>query len=98
MTKILFKPNLNQKVLQIVAQKINAVFIIVWLQEWRENVLGAIETDTMRALNYFERLSIGKDNKTKWGNLDPVVVALALNSTIFEDIKYSENSIILCGK
>ncbi|XP_060810311.1 uncharacterized protein LOC106141360 [Amyelois transitella] len=64
-------------------------------KEWRASILGSIPTKTMEALNCFERVSMS--GKSGWTQLDPAVMALALNSSIIEEVRYSNNSIILCG-
>ncbi|XP_061716495.1 inosine-uridine preferring nucleoside hydrolase-like [Cydia pomonella] len=65
-------------------------------RKWRQEVLGAIPTEIMRAQNAFERITIVKNDY--FTLLDPVVMGIALNDTIVGDVKYSQNSIILCGE
>ncbi|XP_059049345.1 inosine-uridine preferring nucleoside hydrolase-like [Achroia grisella] len=64
--------------------------------EWREKVLGAIPTKTIQILNRYETIAL--EQSTYWAMLDPAVMAIALNSSLVEEIKYSNNSIVLCGK
>ncbi|XP_053601167.1 inosine-uridine preferring nucleoside hydrolase-like [Plodia interpunctella] len=65
-------------------------------RKWRESTLGVIPTKMMEVQNCFERVSMS-GNYTGWTQLDPAVMALALNDSLVEEIKYSNNSIILCG-
>ncbi|KAM3960165.1 inosine-uridine preferring nucleoside hydrolase-like [Aphomia sociella] len=64
-------------------------------KEWRETVLGAIPTKTMQVQNKYEQVSA--ENSTNWLFLDPAVMSIALNSNVVDEIKYSNNSILLCG-
>ncbi|XP_022829423.1 probable uridine nucleosidase 2 isoform X2 [Spodoptera litura] len=64
--------------------------------EWRENVLGKINTPIMEALNMFERVSFSKESS--WTQLDPAVASIALHNEIVDEFKYSNNSIILQGE
>ncbi|XP_047991834.1 inosine-uridine preferring nucleoside hydrolase-like [Leguminivora glycinivorella] len=64
-------------------------------RQWRQEVLGAIPTKIMRAQNAFERISVVKNDYLAL--LDPVVMGMALNRAIVGEVKYSQNSIILCG-
>ncbi|KOB67515.1 putative inosine-uridine preferring nucleoside hydrolase, partial [Operophtera brumata] len=45
--------------------------------EWRKDVLGAIPTEIMEALNSYERISIASSDS--WSNLDPAVAAIVLD-------------------
>ncbi|CAH1643203.1 unnamed protein product [Spodoptera littoralis] len=65
-------------------------------KDWRENVLGKIETPIMEALNMFERISFSKESS--WTQLDPAVASIALHNEIVDEFKYSNNSIILQGE
>ncbi|XP_047991833.1 inosine-uridine preferring nucleoside hydrolase-like isoform X2 [Leguminivora glycinivorella] len=65
-------------------------------RQWREEVLGAIQTKIMTSLNQFERISLQYANY--WSLLDPIVLGVLLNDTIVGDVKYSQNSIVLCGQ
>ncbi|XP_052753856.1 inosine-uridine preferring nucleoside hydrolase-like [Galleria mellonella] len=64
-------------------------------KEWRVSVLGSIPTKTMQVLNEYERISSA--NSTHWVMLDPAVMSIAMARDLVEEIKYSNNSIILCG-
>lgn len=59
-------------------------------------MLGVLDTDIMRAINAFEAVSIVKSED--WDQLDPVVMAVALDAELVAETKYSQNSIVLCGK
>ncbi|XP_049887853.1 uncharacterized protein LOC126382131 isoform X2 [Pectinophora gossypiella] len=64
-------------------------------REWRENVLGGIDTDIIKALNKYESVSIPKN--VAWTSLDPSVLAAVINPDLVEEYKYSKNDIIMCG-
>lgn len=64
-------------------------------REWRENVLGSINTDIMRAQNLYERVSL--QHSDRWQALDPAMVAIALKPDLVNEYKYSKSDIILCG-
>ncbi|XP_023955104.2 uncharacterized protein LOC112058469 isoform X2 [Bicyclus anynana] len=64
-------------------------------REWREDVLGAIDTDIIRAQNKYEQVALKKN--VEWQALDPAAVAIALNPELVEEYKYSKNGITLCG-
>ncbi|XP_049887848.1 uncharacterized protein LOC126382129 isoform X2 [Pectinophora gossypiella] len=64
-------------------------------KEWRLDVLGAIDTDIMRAQNQYERIAIPQEDG--WAALDPSVVAAVINPNLVEEYKYSKYDIILCG-
>lgn len=70
--------------------------ILLILQDWRKNVLGAIDTPTMQALNSFERLSFAFSKK--WTLLDPAVAAIVLDQSLVGEFKLANHSIIVCGK
>lgn len=63
--------------------------------DWRNNVLGKIDTPLMKALNGFERISLPK--KDAWKDLDPAVAAIALDNNLVDEFKNTYNSIILEG-
>ncbi|CAH0722917.1 unnamed protein product, partial [Brenthis ino] len=65
-------------------------------REWRENVLGTINTDIMRAQNLYERISLTYSDR--WHALDPATIAIALRPDLVDEYKYSKNDIILCGE
>ncbi|KAL4718882.1 hypothetical protein ACJJTC_010882 [Scirpophaga incertulas] len=65
-------------------------------REWREKVLGGIETDIMKALNKFERVAL--EQSKQWLSLDPAAVAIVLDENLVDNFRYSNNSISLCGK
>ncbi|XP_039765605.1 probable uridine nucleosidase 2 isoform X2 [Pararge aegeria] len=64
-------------------------------REWRENVLGAIDTDIVKAQNRYEKVSLQRGDR--WQALDPATVAIALNPELVEEYRYSKNDITLCG-
>lgn len=68
------------------------------LQEWRENVLGSIDTIIMMAQNLYERISMSKITDGLWNLLDPVVMGTFLEPNIIQEIRYANNSVNLCGK
>lgn len=63
---------------------------------WREEVLGAINTDIMKAQNLYEKVSLTRSDR--WQALDPATVALAVKPDLVDEYKYSKNDIILCGE
>ncbi|XP_063835700.1 inosine-uridine preferring nucleoside hydrolase-like isoform X2 [Ostrinia nubilalis] len=65
-------------------------------REWRVKQLGRINTKIMQEQNKFEQVSIPKS--TLWRLLDPAVMSMALDNSIIEDIRLTDNGIILCGK
>ncbi|XP_073947966.1 uncharacterized protein [Choristoneura fumiferana] len=66
-------------------------------KEWRQDVLGAIPTKIINSLNKFERISMNASDSLQWSLLDPIAMGIVLNKSIVSDVKYSKNSIILCG-
>ncbi|CAK1548704.1 unnamed protein product [Leptosia nina] len=64
-------------------------------REWREEVLGVINTDIVRAQNQYERITLPQSGQ--WHALDPAVVALVVRPDLVQEYKYSKNDIILCG-
>ncbi|XP_026324154.1 probable uridine nucleosidase 2 [Hyposmocoma kahamanoa] len=72
--------------------------------DWRKNKLGKINTDSIKAINSYERISLPKTKS--WNLLDPAVVAIALSNVPLKngkepdfvtEYKFSKNDIILCG-
>ncbi|XP_026323797.1 probable uridine nucleosidase 2 [Hyposmocoma kahamanoa] len=72
--------------------------------DWRQNKLGKINTDSIKAINSYERVSLPK-NKS-WVLLDLAVIATALSNVPLKngkepdfvtEYKFSKNDIILCG-
>ncbi|CAH2099532.1 unnamed protein product [Euphydryas editha] len=63
---------------------------------WREEVLGAINTDIIKAQNIYEKVSLKRSDR--WQALDPATVALAIKPDLVDEYKYSKNDIILCGE
>ncbi|XP_045761226.1 inosine-uridine preferring nucleoside hydrolase-like isoform X1 [Maniola jurtina] len=63
--------------------------------EWREQVLGAINTDIIKAQNLYEKVSLKRGDR--WQALDPATVAIALKPELVDEYKYSKNDITLCG-
>lgn len=67
------------------------------LQEWRQDILGSINTKIMRNQNIYETKSL--NTSSNWSLLDPSAMAIALNEyLVVEETRYSQNDIILCGK
>ncbi|XP_037964255.2 probable uridine nucleosidase 2 [Plutella xylostella] len=64
-------------------------------KEWRNNVLGAIDTDIMNAQNLFERVS--QNRSDSWRSLDPAAAAVALCPDLVRTKKYYTTGIELCG-
>ncbi|KAJ8735045.1 hypothetical protein PYW08_014295 [Mythimna loreyi] len=64
-------------------------------KDWRENHLGAIDTEIIKAQNKFEKVSL--EAEPTWQALDPAVVSLFLRPDLVEEYKYSKNDIITCG-
>lgn len=71
--------------------------MITLLQEWRREVLGAIDTPIMRILNGYERISLAAPSRV-WTLLDPAVAAMVLDNSIVQEYRNTSNGIILCGK
>ncbi|CAG9110905.1 unnamed protein product [Plutella xylostella] len=65
-------------------------------RDWRLNVLGTIDTESVHALNAFENYTMMQD--AMWDQLDPAVMAVVLDEAVVTEMKYSNNSIILCGE
>ncbi|KAF9409447.1 hypothetical protein HW555_011190 [Spodoptera exigua] len=63
--------------------------------EWRLNVLGAIDTPIMKALNLYEQVALPKEKV--WNLLDPAVAAIALYNEIVDEFRNTNNTIILEG-
>ncbi|RVE52041.1 hypothetical protein evm_003319 [Chilo suppressalis] len=63
--------------------------------DWRQNVLGKINTNIMRAQNMFDQVALPKN--PRWHYLDPTVMSVALNNGIVESYKLSKNNITLWG-
>lgn len=72
------------------------MLINIFLQDWREHVLGSIDTPIVKALNGYERISFA--NSTEWTLLDPAVAAIVLDNSIVTAVNSTQNGIILCGK
>ncbi|XP_053601169.1 uncharacterized protein LOC128669936 isoform X2 [Plodia interpunctella] len=64
-------------------------------REWRETVLGAIDTDIIRHQNLYEQVSLKVSDR--WQALDPAVVAAVVKQDLVDEYKYSKHGIILCG-
>ncbi|XP_037300513.1 uncharacterized protein C1683.06c isoform X1 [Manduca sexta] len=64
-------------------------------RDWRENVLGAIDTDIIRHQNKFEQVSLKRSDR--WQALDPATVTMFLRPDLVKEYKYSKNDIIVCG-
>ncbi|XP_038209101.1 uncharacterized protein LOC119830236 [Zerene cesonia] len=64
-------------------------------RKWRKETFGVIDSDLVRSLNIFERISLPKSKD--WAPLGPVAMALVLDSSIIKELKYTLNGIYLCG-
>ncbi|KAL0849839.1 hypothetical protein ABMA28_011777 [Loxostege sticticalis] len=64
-------------------------------RSWREEVLGTIDTDIIRAMNKFESVSLPKSDQ--WDALDPAAIAVAVNPSLVSEYRYSKHGIHLCG-
>ncbi|XP_038209333.1 inosine-uridine preferring nucleoside hydrolase-like isoform X2 [Zerene cesonia] len=64
-------------------------------RQWREEVLGVIDSDIIRAQNSYERITLPQSDR--WQQLDPAVVALCVKPDLVSEYRYSKNDIILCG-
>ncbi|CAG5036488.1 unnamed protein product [Parnassius apollo] len=62
---------------------------------WRQEVLGAIDTEVMRAQNLFEKISLQWSDR--WQALDPAAVAVVIKPDLVKEYKYSKNGIKTCG-
>ncbi|XP_059049242.1 uncharacterized protein LOC131844383 [Achroia grisella] len=65
-------------------------------KEWRQNVLGAIDTNIIKEQNRFEQVSMKRN--VRWQALDPASVAIAVRPDLVKEYKYSKNDICLCGE
>ncbi|CAB3245385.1 unnamed protein product [Arctia plantaginis] len=65
-------------------------------KKWRVNVLGAIDSPIIKALNGYERVSLASPGRV-WSLLDPAVAAMALDNSIIKEYRNTDNGIILCG-
>ncbi|XP_022131210.2 uncharacterized protein C1683.06c-like [Pieris rapae] len=65
-------------------------------KEWRRDVFGVINTDIVRSLNAFERISMGLTED--WRPLDPSAMAIVLEPSLVLEKKLTNTSIFLCGK
>ncbi|XP_061709167.1 nucleoside hydrolase-like [Cydia pomonella] len=65
-------------------------------KDWRQNVLGAIDNDAVKAINKYEQVSMKKNER--WRALDPAVIAIAIMPDIVDENRYSRNKIILNGE
>ncbi|CAH2099530.1 unnamed protein product [Euphydryas editha] len=63
---------------------------------WREEVLGAINTNIIKAQNLYEKVSLKRSDR--WHALDPATVALAIKPDLVDEYKYTKNDITLCGE
>ncbi|KAM3960166.1 uncharacterized protein ACR2FA_005797 [Aphomia sociella] len=64
--------------------------------KWRQEVLGAIETDIIKAQNKFEQVSMKRN--VRWQSLDPAAIAIMVRPDLVKEYKYSKNYINLCGE
>ncbi|XP_047507053.1 inosine-uridine preferring nucleoside hydrolase-like isoform X1 [Pieris napi] len=64
-------------------------------RQWREEVFGAMDSDIVRTLNLYERITLPKSDR--WHALDPAVVAIVLRPELVGEYKYAKNDIVLCG-
>ncbi|CAH3848082.1 unnamed protein product [Pieris brassicae] len=63
---------------------------------WRRDVLGTINTDIVRSLNTFERISMALTED--WMPLDPSAMAIVLEPSLVLEKKLTNTSVFLCGK
>lgn len=66
------------------------------MQSWRQDVLGSINNDIVKALNKYEKVTLKRNER--WMELDPAVVALAVKPDLVKEYKYSNNDIIRNGE
>ncbi|XP_073947946.1 uncharacterized protein [Choristoneura fumiferana] len=64
-------------------------------KSWRQDVLGGINNDIVKAMNKYEKVSL--KNNERWIDLDPAVVAAAVKPNLVKEYKYSKNDIIWNG-
>ncbi|XP_059049267.1 nucleoside hydrolase-like isoform X2 [Achroia grisella] len=62
---------------------------------WREEVLGAIDTDIIKAQNKYEQVVLKLSDR--WQALDPATIAVAIKPDLVEEYQYSNNDVTLCG-
>ncbi|XP_052753726.1 uncharacterized protein LOC113514760 isoform X4 [Galleria mellonella] len=62
---------------------------------WREQVLGAIDTDIMKAQNKYEQVVLKLSDR--WQALDPATVAAVIKPDLVDEFQYTKNGVILCG-
>ncbi|XP_048005896.1 probable uridine nucleosidase 2 [Leguminivora glycinivorella] len=65
-------------------------------KDWRQNVLGKIDNDVVKAINKYEQVSMKKNER--WRALDPAVIGIAIKPDIVDEYVYSRNKIILNGE
>nr|XP_049697981.1 uncharacterized protein LOC110370000 isoform X1 [Helicoverpa armigera] len=65
-------------------------------KDWRQNLLGAMDTEIMKAQNKYEKVSLALEGT--WQALDPATVSLFLRPDLVEEYKYSKNDITVCGE
>ncbi|XP_028178851.1 uncharacterized protein C1683.06c-like isoform X4 [Ostrinia furnacalis] len=67
-----------------------------YTRTWRQETLGAIDSEVVRAMNKYEQVSLRRPG-SRWQSLDPSAVAAAIKTELVNEYKYSQNDIILCG-
>ncbi|CAK1548706.1 unnamed protein product [Leptosia nina] len=65
-------------------------------RKWRRDTFGVIDTDIVRSLNDFERISMAQSKD--WNLLDPAAMALVLEPSLVLEKKLTRNKVYLCGK
>ncbi|KAL0849837.1 hypothetical protein ABMA28_011776 [Loxostege sticticalis] len=66
-------------------------------KSWRQETLGGIDSDIVRAMNKYEQVAMRRPRGGRWQSLDPSAVAVVLKPELVKEYKYSQNDIILCG-
>ncbi|VVC97556.1 unnamed protein product [Leptidea sinapis] len=63
---------------------------------WRLDILGKIQSNVIKAMNVYERISLSRSND--WHPLDAAAMSIVLNAMIVGEVKYTWNYLNLCGK
>lgn len=87
----------NAKLCKVTFVPFSQVYLSLTISnDWRSEVLGAIQTPIMKALTGFERKSF--PSSPNWTLLDPAVAAIVLDPSIVEEFKNTTNSINTCDE
>ncbi|XP_050684528.1 uncharacterized protein LOC126979328 [Leptidea sinapis] len=62
---------------------------------WRLDILGKIQSNVIKAMNVYERISLSRSND--WHPLDAAAMSIVLNAMIVGEVKYTWNYLNLCG-